>query len=79
MNNFFIHPGQAQSIAEGIHEDAIFNGTNAKIACLKDEGNTFNIEKVEVAIVICSTTGSFCFVDLIIRLSNNTLQYCSYS
>lgn len=49
--------GQAQSIAESVHEDAIFQGIDCKLFCLKDEGKLFDITKIKLALFVCSTTG----------------------
>jgi len=73
--------GQAQAIAESLQEDSIFQGFSCRLHQLKDcEENGFNIDKVKLAIFICSTTGdgdlpdnAKIFVDKLKKKETNSL------
>ena len=59
--------GQAEAIANEIHEAGVFKTFNIKIFCLKEENKKFNIADVKCAIFVCSTTGNqftLIFLDL---------------
>ncbi|CAK8672123.1 methionine synthase reductase-like [Clavelina lepadiformis] len=49
--------GQAETIANGIHEDAVYNNYDSNVFCLKEEGKEFVITDVTCVIFVCSTTG----------------------
>uniref|UniRef100_H2YB53 Methionine synthase reductase n=1 Tax=Ciona savignyi TaxID=51511 RepID=H2YB53_CIOSA len=49
--------GQAEEIATQIHEDAVFNGYDVDLHCLKDAGKKFDISQITCAVFVCSTTG----------------------
>ena len=56
--------GQAEAIANEIHEAAVFQNYKVQLHCLKNEGKEFDIKDVKCAVFICSTTGNSIITNL---------------